>query len=76
VVTVRDQGIGIPEDQQQRIFERFERGVEATSYGGFGLGLWIAREIVVLSGGSISVESSKGAGASFTVRLPVGGDHT
>jgi signal transduction histidine kinase len=70
VIAVRDQGIGIPKEEQQRIFGRFERSVQARAYGGFGLGLWIAREIVVLSGGTISVESDEGAGACFSVRLP------
>ena len=70
VIMVRDHGIGIPKDQQQRIFGRFERTAQVRSYGGFGLGLWIAHEIVVLSGGTIEVESDVGQGACFTVRLP------
>jgi len=73
VIRVRDHGIGIPREQQQRIFGRFERSVDARSYGGFGLGLWIAREIVLLSGGTIGVESTEGVGACFTVRLPAEG---
>jgi PAS domain S-box-containing protein len=72
IISVRDRGIGIPLEHQQRIFGRFERSVETRSYGGFGLGLWIAREIVLLSGGTIDVESAEGAGACFTVRLPTG----
>jgi PAS domain S-box-containing protein len=71
VIAVSDHGIGIRKDQQQRIFGRFERSVETRTYGGFGLGLWIAREIVALSGGTIDVESAEGEGACFTVRLPV-----
>ncbi|MET0594810.1 MAG: HAMP domain-containing sensor histidine kinase [Polyangiaceae bacterium] len=71
VITVRDHGIGIPKDQQQRIFGRFERSEQARSYGGFGLGLWIAREIVLSSGGTIDVESTVGEGACFKVRLPL-----
>jgi len=70
VIAVRDHGIGIAKDQQRRIFGRFERSVEPRSYGGFGLGLWIAHEIVMQSGGTIDVESSEGNGACFTVRLP------
>jgi PAS domain S-box-containing protein len=70
VIAVRDYGIGIPKAEQCRIFERFERHVGTRSYGGFGLGLWIAREIAVLSGGAIDVESSEGEGSCFTVRLP------
>jgi signal transduction histidine kinase len=70
VIAVRDHGLGIAKDQQRRIFGRFERSVEPRSYGGFGLGLWIAHEIVMQSGGTIDVESSEGNGACFTVRLP------
>jgi signal transduction histidine kinase len=71
VLRVSDHGIGIDPAQQGRIFERFERAVASRQYGGFGLGLWITREIVVASGGSISVESVPGTGATFTVRLPL-----
>jgi PAS domain S-box-containing protein len=70
VITVRDRGIGIAKSEQRRIFERFERSVDTRSYGGFGLGLWIAREIVVASGGTIEVDSAEGSGSSFIVRLP------
>jgi PAS domain S-box-containing protein len=69
-VSVVDQGIGIAEADQRRIFERFERAVSATHYGGFGLGLWIAREIVQAHGGEIHVSSRLGEGATFTIRLP------
>jgi signal transduction histidine kinase len=68
-VVVRDHGIGIAPDQQTRIFERFERGVEQRS-GGFGIGLWIVRNICVAMGGTVSVESTLGEGAGFTVTLP------
>jgi signal transduction histidine kinase len=68
-VAVRDHGIGIARDQQAKIFERFERGVEQRS-GGFGIGLWIVRNICVAMGGSVSVESALGEGACFTVMLP------
>jgi signal transduction histidine kinase len=71
VIAIKDHGIGIPKDHQQRVFGRFERSEQARAYGGFGLGLFIAREIVVSSGGTIDVESSPGEGACFTVRLPL-----
>jgi signal transduction histidine kinase len=71
VVRVRDHGIGIDPDQQRRIFERFERLVAAREYGGLGVGLWIARQIVEASGGRIEVESRLGQGATFTVSLPL-----
>jgi PAS domain S-box-containing protein len=70
VVTVRDQGIGIDPDHHQRIFDRFERAVSDREYGGFGVGLWVAKEIVVAHGGSISVQSAPGQGATFTMELP------
>jgi signal transduction histidine kinase len=69
---VRDHGIGIAPDDQARIFQRFERAVSSTSYGGFGLGLYITQQIVTLHGGRIDVSSERGQGATFTVWLPVG----
>jgi PAS domain S-box-containing protein len=68
-LSVRDHGIGIPLDQQAKIFDRFEQGVERRS-GGFGIGLWIVRNICVAMGGTVSVESVVGDGACFTVLLP------
>ena len=70
---VRDEGIGIAEEDTARIFERFERAVSVRHYGGFGIGLWIAREIVQALGGTIAVESTPGEGSTFTVTLPRGG---
>jgi signal transduction histidine kinase len=70
-VTVRDHGIGISAEDQARIFERFERAVSRRHYGGFGLGLWIVRQLVEAMGGSVRVESAPGEGATFEVELPV-----
>ena len=70
ILRVVDHGIGIAPDDQRRIFERFERARGTREYGGFGLGLWIARSIVEASGGRIEVESEAGKGARFTVTLP------
>jgi signal transduction histidine kinase len=70
-LTVRDFGAGIAPEDQGRIFERFERGVSEENYGGFGLGLWISREVVQAHGGCITVESTPGQGATFTVELPL-----
>jgi signal transduction histidine kinase len=67
---VTDQGIGIPAEDQARIFNRFERAVPEHHYGGFGVGLWLAREIVAAHGGTIAVESAPGVGSTFTVALP------
>ncbi len=69
VIEVRDHGIGIPSADHERIFLRFERAVSNARYGGIGLGLWIASEIVRASGGTISVDSQPGSGSTFQVRL-------
>ncbi len=70
-LTVSDQGIGIPEDQQTRLFERFYRAANSgVSYGGLGLGLYITHDIVDLHHGRIWVESTPGAGSTFHVVLP------
>lgn len=69
-LTVKDEGIGIAAEDQERIFERFARGESEQHYGGFGLGLWIARHLVEAHGGSICVESRRGSGATFHVELP------
>jgi signal transduction histidine kinase len=68
-VSVIDRGIGIAPKDQARIFQRFERAVSTRNYGGFGLGLWIAREIVESHGGQIEVTSRPGEGATFRVTL-------
>jgi signal transduction histidine kinase len=70
VLDVADRGIGIPPEQQARIFGRFERAVPPRSYGGLGLGLWIVRSLVEAHGGRIAVESAPGRGSTFTVKLP------
>ena len=70
-LVVRDQGIGIALADQERIFHRFERSVSVRHYGGFGLGLWITRQIVTAMGGQIGVDSTPGEGAAFTVTLPL-----
>jgi signal transduction histidine kinase len=69
-VVVRDHGLGIAPEDMDRIFKRFERAVSSRSYGGLGLGLYIANEIVRAHGGTIQVSSEKGKGACFTVDLP------
>jgi PAS domain S-box-containing protein len=69
-LAVRDHGIGIAPEDHDRIFHRFERAASGTEFGGMGLGLWIAREIVNRLGGDIRVESALGQGARFLVDLP------
>ncbi|TSC29317.1 ATP-binding protein [Corallococcus sp. Z5C101001] len=70
---VRDHGIGIAEEDRARIFGRFERAVSVRHYGGFGLGLWIVREVVQALGGTIDVKSTPEQGSTFTVTLPRSG---
>lgn len=70
-IAVTDRGIGIAPEDADRIFRRFERATSDRHYGGLGLGLWIAREIVEAHGGSIEVASTLGEGSTFTVRLPL-----
>jgi signal transduction histidine kinase len=72
IVTVHDTGIGIGQEELERVFERFYRADEARNRqsGGAGLGLAIARELVMRHGGRISVESTEGAGSTFTIQLP------
>jgi heavy metal sensor kinase len=73
VLTVRDTGAGIDPSDTERIFEPFVRldAARARDTGGAGLGLAIARSIVVSHGGTLSVESTLGAGSLFTIRLPL-----
>jgi signal transduction histidine kinase len=67
---VRDHGIGIAPEHLERIFVRFERAVSSRNYGGLGLGLYIARQIVESLSGSIHVTSELGVSSTFTVVLP------
>ncbi len=70
-LAVRDTGAGIAAEEQPHIFDRFYRADPARSRGGTGLGLALARSIVLAHGGQISVESRVGNGSCFTVRLPL-----
>jgi PAS domain S-box-containing protein len=70
-VRVRDCGPGVAEADRDRIFERFERGASERSFGGLGLGLWIARQILTAHEGRIGVESTPGSGATFVFELPI-----
>ena len=70
-VSVSDQGMGIPADEVPRIFERFYRARNAGSVPGMGIGLAVAREIVERHGGSLTVESEEGRGATFRLQLPL-----
>jgi signal transduction histidine kinase len=69
-ITVRDEGIGIAHDAQERVFERFERAVSERHYGGLGVGLWLCREIVHAHGGRIALHSEPGVGTTVTADFP------
>ncbi len=76
-VIVADTGVGIPQAELPRLFERFYRveSAQGRSYEGSGIGLALVRGLVDLHGGAITVESREGAGTTFTVRLPFGARH-
>jgi PAS domain S-box-containing protein len=75
--TVTDTGVGIADEDQERLFERFHRvgGAVSRSHEGSGIGLALVAELTQLLGGEVSVHSVPGDGTAFTVRLPVGRDH-
>ncbi|MEK8023283.1 MAG: ATP-binding protein [Candidatus Hydrogenedentota bacterium] len=70
-ISVRDSGPGISESDRARLFDRFYRGDASRSAPGNGLGLSLAKAIVVAHGGEIGVDSLPGSGSLFTVRLPI-----
>ena len=67
---VRDHGVGIPAEQQSKVFGPFMRATTAKYHPGLGLGLWIAEQIVKASGGRITVDSRLDQGSTFSVELP------
>jgi signal transduction histidine kinase len=71
-ISVTDRGAGIPETEQARIFERFERGGSAAGRSGVGLGLYISRRIARALSGDVRVTSVPGKGSTFTLELPLG----
>jgi len=72
LLSIRDGGIGIPQQEQAHIFARFARASNASAHGigGTGLGLYLCRELVELHGGRIWFESSEGQGSTFFIALP------
>jgi PAS domain S-box-containing protein len=77
ILSVRDTGTGIPEEEHPRIFQRFHRvrGARSRTHEGTGIGLALVQELVRLHGGTIAVDSAPGRGSLFTVRLPTGQGH-
>jgi len=72
LLVVRDEGVGIPQDDLPHIFDRFRRAANTVGrFAGTGLGLASARDLVELHEGTISVESEEGKGSTFVVRLPL-----
>ncbi len=68
---IEDTGTGMTEEEQQRVFGAFERLANAAAKDGFGLGLSIVQRIVSMLGGTIQLESEKGKGSRFTVKIPM-----
>jgi two-component system OmpR family sensor kinase len=71
-VDVEDQGVGIPEPDQSRLFERYYRGSNVSGIVGTGIGLYLVKTVIDLHGGEVGVMSRVGEGARFTVKLPIG----
>lgn len=70
LLAVEDEGVGIHPRDHAKIFEQFGRAAPSANYAGFGLGLFIAKQIAVAHGASLEVESEPGKGSRFTLRLP------
>jgi two-component system, OmpR family, sensor kinase len=69
-LSVRDRGPGIAEHERERVFNRFERAGTGNLHVGFGVGLWLVKQIVDALGGHVQLESEVGCGATFIVTLP------
>jgi signal transduction histidine kinase/tetratricopeptide (TPR) repeat protein len=76
LLKIKDEGIGIPQNEQLQIFQKFYRGKDASLFSttGTGLGLTIVKQIVEAHGGEVQVESEPGKGSMFTVRIPLDGN--
>jgi signal transduction histidine kinase len=74
-VNIQDYGIGIDKTDHEKIFERYYRvqGKTELTYQGFGIGLYIAREIIQMHGGNIEVKSEREKGSTFTFTIPFKG---
>ena len=70
-IVVADSGLGIPENELGRLFERYFRASNVSGIVGTGVGLYLVKMVVDLHGGSIAVDSAHGKGSSFAIRLPI-----
>lgn len=75
VVSVRDRGIGIPKQEQPKLFEKFFRASTSTGIPGTGIGLHLVKHLVELHGGQVTIDSIEGAGTTVSVTLPIGREH-
>ncbi len=73
-IAVKDQGPGIPPEDQQRIFAPFETVIARADGGGFGVGLWVVNRLAAAMGGAVELDSAGGKGATFSVILPLNKD--
>lgn len=71
VLSVEDDGPGIPPADRERVFGRFEQLERGRGAGGFGLGLWLVRQVALAHGGSACVDERPGGGARFSLRIPL-----
>jgi signal transduction histidine kinase len=70
IFTVEDHGVGIPKEQQARVFDRFESQSHGSKHRGAGLGLSVVKSLVDLHGGDMALDSEPGRGTRVTVRFP------
>jgi len=70
IFQIQDQGIGICKEEEEQLYQAFQRGENVGDVTGTGLGLAVVKKCVELHGGSIKLESKLGVGTTFTVRIP------
>ena len=75
MIGVKDEGIGIPADEQKHLFERFFRAKNASNIQGTGLGLNIVQQYVHLLGGTINFVSEENVGSTFEITIPFGSNN-
>jgi signal transduction histidine kinase len=73
-VLIQDRGVGVPEHERHRVFERCYRGSNTAGVPGSGIGLYFVKTLIDLHEGSVAVRGREGGGSSFEVRLPSAGE--